>query len=111
MTLWRCGVCGYLHDGDDAPDKCPKCGAPKEKFSRVSDEEAALITKARKTNYLHMKLTRFLVKIRKYAEAGIHENLDPACVSIFNRIVKDSHENYQSILAELETHMKKKKWG
>ena len=27
--LWRCGVCGYLHAGDEAPDACPKCGAPK----------------------------------------------------------------------------------
>ena len=38
--LWRCEVCGYVHEGDEAPDKCPKCGAPKEKFSVISDEDA-----------------------------------------------------------------------
>lgn len=30
-----CQVCGYIHE-DDAPDKCPICGAVKEKFKQVS---------------------------------------------------------------------------
>ncbi|MCK9378570.1 MAG: rubrerythrin family protein [Candidatus Moranbacteria bacterium] len=29
-----CGVCGYLAEGE-APDNCPICGAPKEKFSEI----------------------------------------------------------------------------
>lgn len=33
MKKFVCGICGYLHEGDSAPDKCPQCGAPKEKFS------------------------------------------------------------------------------
>jgi len=32
---WRCGVCGYVSDGDAAPDKCPNCRAPKEKFEKM----------------------------------------------------------------------------
>ena len=32
MKKFVCGVCGYNHEGDAAPDKCPQCGAPKEKF-------------------------------------------------------------------------------
>ena len=35
MKKWVCGVCGYVHEGEQAPDKCPQCGAPKEKFSEV----------------------------------------------------------------------------
>ena len=27
-----CTVCGYVHEGDSAPEKCPKCKAPKSKF-------------------------------------------------------------------------------
>jgi rubrerythrin len=27
-----CTVCGYIHEGDEAPEKCPLCGAPKSKF-------------------------------------------------------------------------------
>ena len=32
-----CGVCGYVFEGNDAPEKCPQCGAPKEKFSLVPE--------------------------------------------------------------------------
>lgn len=33
-TKWVCTVCGYVHTGFEPPYKCPKCGAPKEKFQR-----------------------------------------------------------------------------
>ena len=29
---WVCQVCGYVFEGDKAPEKCPQCGAPAEKF-------------------------------------------------------------------------------
>lgn len=32
MKKWVCTVCGYVHEGEEAPEKCPQCGAPKEKF-------------------------------------------------------------------------------
>ncbi len=27
-----CTVCGYVHEGDSAPERCPQCNAPAEKF-------------------------------------------------------------------------------
>ena len=30
---WVCEECGHIHQGDDAPEACPICGAPKEEFS------------------------------------------------------------------------------
>ena len=27
-----CSVCGYVHEGDEAPERCPQCKAPKAKF-------------------------------------------------------------------------------
>lgn len=35
-----CTVCGYVHEGDEAPEKCPLCGAPKSKFKELTPEEA-----------------------------------------------------------------------
>lgn len=35
MKKFRCTVCGYVHEGDTPPDKCPQCGSPKEKFVEV----------------------------------------------------------------------------
>ena len=29
---WVCSVCGYVYEGESAPDICPICKAPKEKF-------------------------------------------------------------------------------
>jgi len=36
-----CTVCGYVHEGPEAPEKCPLCGAPASKFNEL-DEAAAL---------------------------------------------------------------------
>ena len=33
-----CNVCGYVHEGDPIPEKCPVCGAPASKFSPMSEE-------------------------------------------------------------------------
>lgn len=30
--VWKCGNCGYLHEGDEAPEKCPACAHPQAYF-------------------------------------------------------------------------------
>jgi rubredoxin/uncharacterized membrane protein len=37
MKKWRCTVCGYIHTGDEPPEKCPVCGADRSKFVEVTD--------------------------------------------------------------------------
>ena len=32
MARFKCTVCGYIHEGADAPDVCPRCKQPREKF-------------------------------------------------------------------------------
>ena len=32
MKAFVCKVCGYIHFGDEAPDRCPQCGVGKEMF-------------------------------------------------------------------------------
>jgi rubrerythrin len=34
QEVWVCGVCGHTHVGP-APDNCPVCGAPKERFTEI----------------------------------------------------------------------------
>jgi len=41
MKKFVCSVCGYVHEGDSAPEKCPVCKVPAEKF-REMEEGAAL---------------------------------------------------------------------
>ncbi len=33
MKKYVCSVCGYVHEGDEAPKNCPQCKAPASKFS------------------------------------------------------------------------------
>ena len=39
MAKWVCSVCGYIHEGDTAPEKCPTCNAPAEKFIKQEGEK------------------------------------------------------------------------
>ena len=32
MKAYVCKVCGYIHFGEEAPERCPQCGAGKEAF-------------------------------------------------------------------------------
>ena len=41
MKKFVCPVCGYVHEGDAAPEKCPVCKVPGEKF-KVMEAGAAL---------------------------------------------------------------------
>ena len=38
MKKFVCTVCGYVHNGDAAPGKCPICGVPAEKFNEIAAE-------------------------------------------------------------------------
>ncbi len=40
MAKWVCSVCGYIHEGDSAPEKCPICKVPAEKFNKMTEEAA-----------------------------------------------------------------------
>ena len=35
---WVCPVCGYVHEGDVAPEACPVCKVPGEKFNKMADD-------------------------------------------------------------------------
>ena len=39
MKKFVCSVCGYVHEGDQAPERCPQCKVPAEKFNEVKEEE------------------------------------------------------------------------
>ena len=32
---WICTVCGYVHEGDEAPEFCPQCKVPRSKFKEL----------------------------------------------------------------------------
>ncbi len=34
---WICTVCGYVHEGETAPERCPQCKVPADKFKEVQE--------------------------------------------------------------------------
>ena len=44
MKKFRCTVCGYVYEGDAAPEKCPLCKAPASKFVEVVEVEGGALT-------------------------------------------------------------------
>ena len=41
MSKFVCSVCGYVYEGEAAPEQCPVCKAPASKFNKM-DESAGL---------------------------------------------------------------------
>jgi rubrerythrin len=39
MKKWVCTVCGYVHEGENAPEICPICKVPASKFKLQEDEK------------------------------------------------------------------------
>ena len=46
---WKCKVCGYVHEGPEPPEKCPRCGASRYQFvinAPLPPELQALLARA-----------------------------------------------------------------
>ena len=62
MTKFICSVCGYMHEGASAPDSCPTCKAPKDKFIEQSGDGLVFADEHR-------------IGVAKGVDAGIIEDL------------------------------------
>ena len=39
---FRCTVCGYIHEGNEAPERCPLCKVPANKFVEIEEQSGNL---------------------------------------------------------------------
>lgn len=44
VKRWICSVCGYVHEGPEAPEFCPQCKQPREKFHELKEEGLSFVT-------------------------------------------------------------------
>ena len=42
MKKFICTVCGYVYEGEEAPEFCPQCKVPRSKFKELVETEGAL---------------------------------------------------------------------
>ena len=43
---WVCTVCGYVHEGPEAPAECPICHVGADKFKAVEEEKKERLSKS-----------------------------------------------------------------
>jgi rubredoxin len=43
VKKWECTVCGYVHEGEKPPAKCPVCGAAASAFKLLDEDEEGKI--------------------------------------------------------------------
>ena len=108
--LFKCSVCGYVSEGETAPVKCPKCGAPSEKFNELDSEVAAKIYRSSRTNDIHMEIITLAEKIATLSKEGIEDNLDPKCLAAFTQAKNEAWVIKQRSKAEIAGHIALGKW-
>ena len=37
VVRWKCRNCGYIHEGSEAPEKCPACGFPQSYYELMAE--------------------------------------------------------------------------
>ncbi|QTQ14338.1 NADH peroxidase [Treponema parvum] len=72
MKKWVCKICGYVHTGDSAPEKCPQCGASKDKFEEQ-----------KKTNGFACEHSVGVAKgLDEQVVQGLRENFNAECCEV-----------------------------
>ncbi len=62
MKKWECTVCGYIHEGEEPPDKCPVCGADKDKFIEIKSLKKSEEQPVKGAGFIPEKITSLILK-------------------------------------------------
>ena len=58
---FRCNVCGYIHEGAAAPEKCPVCAAPASEFTEITEKKKGLFSDTNSNAYIILYSTVMVV--------------------------------------------------
>ena len=105
MKKYVCPVCGYVHEGNEPPEKCPQCGVPGSKFT-VLEEGTAL-------NFVCEHVIGVGAKDQVEADVyeGLKANFDPEICEFYMRAALEEAEHaakFAELLGEVVTPSTKK---
>ncbi len=81
---FRCKVCGYIHEGDAAPEKCPICQSPSSDFEEITESGvggASITSKKRlntNSNTYTIIYSSVIVVVVAFLMAFVFQALKPA---------------------------------
>lgn len=91
---FKCTVCGYIHTGTTAPDKCPVCGAPASAFVEFVEKKKGVLGGKNSNTYIIVYATVMVVVVAAL--------LAVASLALQSRqYANQLNEKKQSILASL----------
>ena len=73
MSKYVCTICGYVHEGDSAPEACPICKAPADKFNEQ---------KANETEWADQHVIGVAQGVDEEIIAGLRENFTGECTEV-----------------------------
>lgn len=109
--LWRCDVCGYLHEGEEPPEFCVKCGASPEKFALLDEEETEIMLDAIRIREKYGRIFVLLSEVLEVADEGIKLDMDEGCNRIFDKTKEQITEIHKMIKDELAGHAQQCVWA
>lgn len=68
-----CTVCGYIYEGDEAPERCPQCKAPASKFNELVEGELEFVTE---------HVIGIAKDVDSEIKKGLQENFDGECSEV-----------------------------
>ena len=95
MKKWVCTVCGYVYEGENAPEKCPQCGVPASKFKEQKADELAWAECSEVGMYLAMSRVAYregYPEIGEYWRRAAFEEAEHAAkfAELLGEVVTDS---------------------
>ncbi len=75
MKKFVCPVCGYVHEGDMAPEKCPQCGIPGSKFTEMKEGSLDFVCE-------HVIGVGAMDKIDQRVYEGLKANFEGECTEV-----------------------------
>ena len=93
MKKWVCPVCGYVHEGDEAPEFCPQCKVPGSKFTEMVTTDKLVFADEHKVGVAKAVTDEEII-------AGLKANFEGECteVGMYLAMARAAHrEGYPDI--------------
>ncbi|MEG0771301.1 MAG: NADH peroxidase [Clostridia bacterium] len=82
MKKFRCTVCGYIHEGDAAPDVCPLCGVDATMFEEMPSENSVDTAPKTTSSFADEHIIGIAKDAPKDILDGLHANFNGECAEV-----------------------------